>query len=142
MKIALSAKLIRIFRLIMTNIYMENKVKLEIKLQPSRCLAFFLLLMHLGAIVCVLLLNFPIWLNIILISLISYSFYVFLHNNETNKIRYQDGEWYLDQMAVQLDKDSFISRFLIILNFSVGKKRYSIPILGKELRNLRVLLYV
>jgi len=117
-------------------------MKLEIKLQPSKWLAIFLLLMHLGAIVCVLLLNFPIWLNVILIGLISYSFYMFLNSNKTTKIRYQDNQWYLDQNAVQLDKDSFIARFLIILNFSAGKKHYSIPIVNKDkLRNLRVLLY-
>jgi hypothetical protein len=116
-------------------------MKLEIKLPPAKWLAIFLLLTHLGAIICVLLLNFPIWLNVILVGIIGYSCYFSFNNNKAHQIRYQDGKWYLDQKEVVLDKGSFISRFLIILNFTAGKKHYSIPIVGKKVRNLRVLLY-
>jgi len=103
---------------------------LEIKLQTSKWLTGFLLVMHLGAICCVLLINLPIWLMALLIILISYSFYTSLPPKNA-------------VLAVAGVKDAFISQYLIILHFNKSKKPV---VIGPDstdkqsLRALRVLL--
>jgi hypothetical protein len=137
-------------------------MKTEIKPRPSKYLAIFLCTIHLGAICCVLFLNLPIWLIILLTILIGYSFnvtlqrYVLLKSSKAIiKLRKEkDNSWRLlnnknQILNAHLRSDSFISRYLIILNFNIAKKFSAISVLlcpdslDKEiLRRLRVLLTV
>ncbi len=137
-------------------------MKIVIKPQPSKYLATFLCSIHLGAIFCVLFLNFPIWLIILLTILIGYSLYVTLQRYVFLKsskaiIKFwkeKDNSWRLLNnenriLNAHLRFDSFVSRYLIILNFDMAKKFFTLPALlcsdslDKEiLRRLRVLLTV
>ncbi len=84
----------------------------ELKIKRSNYLTIFLLFTHIGAIFCVLFLNFPIWLIGLLIILISYSCYINLRPAKKNI-------WTKNEiLEAGLRNDSFISKYLIILNFT------------------------
>jgi hypothetical protein len=101
--------------------------KLKLKIQRSKWLTGLLLLIHLGAIFCVLFLNFPIWLVALLIILISYSCYTSLR--PSNGILEVSG----------LRNDTFISQYLIILNFDKRKRLVVICPDSADKQSLRAL---
>lgn len=137
-------------------------MKIVIKPRLSKYLVIFLCTTHLGAICCILLLNFPIWLIIFLIILISYSLHATLQRYGVLKSskaiiklwKEKDNSWRLLNnenriLNAHLRLDSFVSRYLIILNFDIAKKFFTLPVLlcsdslDKEiLRHLRILLTV
>lgn len=137
-------------------------MKIEIKPKPSKYFAIFLCTIHIGAICCIICLNIPIWLIILLTILTCYSFYVTLQRyallNSNKAIiklwKEKDNSWKLLNNKNQISNahlrgDSFISRYLIILNFNLTKKFLATSIslcpdsLDKNiLRRLRVLLTV
>lgn len=105
----------------------------ELKIKSSNYLSLFLLFTHIGAACCVLFLNFPIWLVSLLIILISYSCYINLHSAKENI-------WTKNKiLEAGLRNDSFISQYLIILNFNKIKKSVVICPDSVDKQNLRQL---
>ncbi|KPJ67550.1 MAG: hypothetical protein AMJ43_04700 [Coxiella sp. DG_40] len=137
-------------------------MKTEIKPCHSKYLTIFLCTIHLGTICCLLLLNLSIWLFILLTVLIGYSLYVTLQRYAFLKSskaiiklwKEKDNSWRLLNnenhiLNAHLRTDSFVSRHLIILNFDIVKKFFTVPVLlcsdsldKKTLRHLRVSLTI
>jgi hypothetical protein len=107
----------------------------QIESRPSYFLAAFLLLIYLGAMLCILFLLIPWWVKIVLLCCCSIGLIVslqkqvlFLGKKAVIKIwPEQDGKWCLltregEVWRAQLQGDSVVTRYFIILNFSVKEK--------------------
>lgn len=94
-------------------------------LHASKLLIIIVTLIHVGAFICIFFANLPIWLIFFLIGAIGLSFYITLRRYSKNiiKIWHKEADtWCLltktgKVIAVKLNNNSFMSRYLIILNF-------------------------
>jgi hypothetical protein len=114
----------------------------DIKLRPSKTLAGIIIFMHLGAILSLYYLNLSVWLLygvmvFILCSLvyILYSNVFLLSAKAIIKIKALPyGKWLLtanngNELTAILDGHSYVSNFLIILNFYISSKKLKLPVI-------------
>ena len=128
-------------------------LKPDIQLHPSKILFVLITSLYLGACLCVLFLQFSIWLAVSIIGFLigSYCFtlrrYVLLKSrNSIIKFWHHEQKiWYLQNrageiMPMRVRENSFISRYLIILNFKTPIVICRDAVKASKLRILRVCL--
>jgi toxin CptA len=109
--------------------------------QPSRQWFVLLMLIHVGALCCLLLSGAPGWVMMLAGLACVYSLIISLRHAallaSTAVLRVsvtEDGQWRLQNragsvMAAKLRGDSLVSRFLVILNFKLETKRRNISVI-------------
>ena len=132
----------------------------NLTLKPSWLWGIFLLLMHSGAMFCILFLTMPSWIKalLLLFCIISLVYWlrqqVILKNKSSIMKLWQesDGEWKLlscaeQTLRAQLQGDSVVTRYWVLLNFNLIEKRKRISVMlcpdalsADEFRQLRVWL--
>jgi len=133
---------------------------LQIDLQPSRLLFALLVIMFSGALFLLCLLPWPIYLLTLFSLLLIVSFFVVLEQHVLRRGRHRlksvmqdsSGQWWLqkqsgEKLSVQLEDDSYLHSWLVVLNFKNIKRRYSVVLMQDSLecsvfRRLRVRLLV
>jgi hypothetical protein len=108
----------------------------NLNLKPSLTFALFLLLAHIGAMVCILFLVIFWWAKLLLLlfcvaSLIYWLHYQVLLKSKNSIIKlwqHSDGEWSLlnragQTLRAQLRGDSVVTRYWVLLNFNLVEKR-------------------
>ena len=132
---------------------------LYLELHPSRIFALVLLVIHLGAAGCLLIVPLPWPVHIVAVGAILFSFRYTLfrwalqrHDKSVTALLWDDlGEWKLffrsGEEVVRLEPDTLVSSWLVVLNFSAtaAAGHYSAVILPDSLdresfRRLRVRL--
>jgi hypothetical protein len=114
----------------------------NIALKPSWIWSVFLLLMHIGAVFCILFLAIPNLIKILLVlfCILSFSYWfrqqVILKNKNSIVKLWQerDGEWSLlnyagQTLRAQLRGDSVVTRYWVLLNFNLIEKRKRISVM-------------
>ncbi len=125
---------------------------------PSRLLSVYLWTLHLVACLALLLVDWPLWMEVSVVLLLATSL---IHYHRLHVLRTagaaihtavwdKDGQWWVriganEPVSAGLQPDSYVTLGLVILNFKVGRWRKSL-ILTQEsvddetLRRLRVRL--
>jgi len=114
----------------------------ELHLRPSRYLAALLLLIHGGAILCLLLVRLPWWVSLLGGIAVVYSFMsTFQHHVALRRPRSVlkcwvdlDNKWQLQlrngkTSAAQLKGNSVVTNLIIILNFKLEEKTQTMTVL-------------
>lgn len=116
--------------------------QLNLILKLSITLSVLLIMLYVGAIVCVLVLPVYLWVKLLIIMLLCWRFVVsarrYIWRSGANAVMHvwiENDEWYLQNALgqtwrVSLRGDSLITRQLVILNFKLEdtKKVISVPI--------------
>ncbi len=114
-------------------------MQIIVKLSVSTLLAVIITVAHVGANVCVWFIGVPL-LSLIFTLLIILSYYYSLtkyallsYPSSISKIWCQDNTWFLQTKSGNIFtsqlQHKFISRYLIILNFKVREKRFTVPVI-------------
>jgi len=134
---------------------------LYLELRPSRIFALVLLVIHLGAVGCLLMVPLPWPVRVVAAGTVLFSFRYTLfrrallrHDKSVTALLWDDlGEWKLffssGEEAARLEPDTFVSSWLVVLNFSAASAtgRHSVVIFPDSLdresfRRLRVRLWL
>jgi len=112
---------------------------IQIKLQRSRVFGFFILFIHIGALVLTALMMLPVWLFVLMAALILFSLYrifdehVLLKNKQAiTELNWDRADvWALttrsgEKLSPQLLPTSFVNPALVVLNFKLPEKKRSV----------------
>ena len=114
---------------------------LEFERRSSRSLSLILLVLHIGAALCILwVLPYTTLALLLLLPVVAMNFYtqycrhvLLSDNSSVVSVRHSEQGWNLyffdnEELDVELLRDSYIHPLLVILNFKQGRQRISVPL--------------
>ena len=121
---------------------MSNGLSLRIELKTSYILLTLLLFIHIGAVFCLWITAFALWIKLLVMSLVLFSLYYTIlnhvfhcHHYSIDQLQQQaDGSWLLyqhngDCTVGELMGNSLVTTFICILNFKVYERFQPIAVI-------------